>query len=859
VSNTSRKRALLAVLVVLTLAIPVLNPSMAGHALPTTAKSTDLTSHSVWEKLSQDGWAIVSIVLKEPDDNGNIMKRIQLTQSMQRPLVDRLLASGADVVDEFWLVNMIVANVTAASLSSIASEGDLVSIQLRAQYAAPQPVAVKEPYLHYSGPTIGADIMHSLGYTGAGINVAVIDTGIENNNRYLMRGGASVVKAQYDATHTGVIDYVASHGTHVAGIIASQDPYYTGIAPGANLYDVIVFADLGGGSIGAYDSWIIDGMQWALKGPDGVAGTFDDAKVLSLSLGSYYVPNDGLDILSQACDNAVNFGANVVVAAGDGGPGASSISAPGTARKVITVGAEDDRNTVSPADDLLADFSSRGPSAYGRVDPDVLAPGVDIVSCIPGGGLAAWSGTSMATPHVSGAVALLLQAFPSWGPDMIKAALMNSAKPLDTLTMQQVPHPYLEGAGLINVYRAYLNKVFIAAQDPETSQNGPLLNMYVKPAQARVFNLIFTNSGPSSRSLSLGSTTFYTTLGAQSVSSPISFSASSVNLAAYSSVSVSANISVPGAQAPGMYAGYIVITDGVDTWRVPVSVDIPMVFTRNNTMQWTASFTGRTDAFDYIYYDFEVPSGSIFDLASLSAWLPGGAGRLIIINSDGALASYSYVITSSPTLVQGRTTGGVWHLVVDSWYYQPGYPISFTGTISLFSLGSASTYYDNSIAILQTSLALAQADISLLQTRVDAINGTLSGLTSQFLLVTGNLQTQVDGLRSDLNKANDMLSLVKTNLTTLSDKASQLRADVDDVVGKTAALRTDLSAIQGTLSTARATIDVLGQRASSLEESARSQATLNIALLAVAAVGVGIGAIAFNRTRKAGKTSHSVT
>ena len=154
-------------------------------------------------------------------------------------------------------------------------------------------------------------------------------------------------------------------------------------------------------------------------------------QVINLSMGSSG-PADGTDALSATCDAAWGRGVVVCVAAGNDGPGSGTVGSPGCARKVITVGATDDV-------DAIASFSSRGPTQDGRQKPDICFPGVGIAAPRAAGTsmgsvvddhYTRASGTSMATPHASGAAALILQANPTYTPDQVKGRLMETAKNL---------------------------------------------------------------------------------------------------------------------------------------------------------------------------------------------------------------------------------------------------------------------------------------------------------------------------------------------------------------------------------------------------------------------------------------------
>jgi len=282
--------------------------------------------------------------------------------------------------------------------------------------------------LYDSVPLIGADQVWSLvGATGAGTRIAVIDTGVDYNHPDIgscFGAGCKVVGGYDFVNFDGDPADDNGHGTHVAGIAAANG-VVTGVAPDAGILAYKVLDSSGSG----YESDIIAALEAAVD-PDGNPATDDGADVANLSLGGWGDPDDPL---SQAVDNAVDAGMVVAAAAGNSGPWPQSIGTPGTARKAITVGASDKY-------DVMPDFSSRGPVIWpdgAIIKPDVVAPGVAICSSRWDG---AWagsecldqdhvllSGTSMATPHVAGAAALLRQAHPDWTPAEVKMAIRNTA------------------------------------------------------------------------------------------------------------------------------------------------------------------------------------------------------------------------------------------------------------------------------------------------------------------------------------------------------------------------------------------------------------------------------------------------
>ncbi|GIF20058.1 subtilisin family serine protease [Actinoplanes tereljensis] len=270
---------------------------------------------------------------------------------------------------------------------------------------------------------IGAPAAWQAGLTGTGVKIAVLDTGIDATHPDL----AGRISAAEDFSGSeNTVDHFG-HGTHVASIAA-------GVAPGAQLLVGKVLDDSGTG----YESGIIAGMQWAVD---------SGAKVVNMSLGGS--ATDGTDPMSEAV-NQLSSDALFVVAAGNEG-GDYTVGTPGAATSALTVGAVD-RN------DELAEFSSRGPRLIDQgLKPEITAPGVDIVAARAAGTTmgppvddlhTTASGTSMATPHVAGAAAILAQEHPDWSGPYLKDALVSTAKTGTSATV------YGQGAGRVDLLRA---------------------------------------------------------------------------------------------------------------------------------------------------------------------------------------------------------------------------------------------------------------------------------------------------------------------------------------------------------------------------------------------------------------------
>ena len=208
---------------------------------------------------------------------------------------------------------------------------------------------------------------------------------------------------------------------------------YTGIAPKANLIGLKVMNAYGEGN----SSDILAALEWVNDNRQ----TYN-IRVVSLSFGTLSTGN-AFDPLILAVERLWDKGVVVVAAAGNEGPSLATISSPGSSKKIITVGCSDDKGTVDIKDDTIADFSSRGPSPYSRMKPDLVAPGVDIFSLSTSGGYVPMSGTSMSTPVISGCCALLLEKEPKLSPDEVKRHLINCTDSLN--------QPYVsQGGGLVN-------------------------------------------------------------------------------------------------------------------------------------------------------------------------------------------------------------------------------------------------------------------------------------------------------------------------------------------------------------------------------------------------------------------------
>lgn len=328
--------------------------------------------------------------------------------SGQRSIGRMAAAVGAIKVNqEFRLLPATALSLQPSALDELTGSDDVAEIWLDEEVHI---------LLDVSTPHIRAPhVWEQLNNDGEGVTICVVDTGIDATHPDFT--GRVGVTADFSGKGSAVDGN--GHGTHVAstaaGTGAASGGKYVGVAPGATVMAAKALADNGSGRM----SNVMAGLEWAAQ---------NGADVLNLSLGSRG-NSDGSDALSSMCNAIVDLGKIMVVAAGNSGPRQSTIGSPGAAEKVITVGASNDQDSV-------ARFSSRGPTADGRVKPDVVAPGSKIAAARAAGTSVGQvvdehyttaSGTSMATPHVAGLVALMLRADSGLGPADIKRMLMATS------------------------------------------------------------------------------------------------------------------------------------------------------------------------------------------------------------------------------------------------------------------------------------------------------------------------------------------------------------------------------------------------------------------------------------------------
>ncbi|MFD4552304.1 S8 family serine peptidase [Streptomyces sp. NPDC058466] len=412
---------------------------------------------------------------------------------------------------------------------------------------------VRKASLDKSVPQIGAPTAWAAGYDGKGVKIAVLDTGVDATHPDLKD---QVIAAKNFSTSADATDKFG-HGTHVASIAAGtgakSNGKYKGVAPGAKILNGKVLSDDGYGD----DSSILAGMEWAAD---------QGADVVNLSLGGGDTPE--IDPLEAEVNKlSEQKGILFAIAAGnDGDFGEQTVGSPGSAADALTVGAVDDN-------DKLASFSSRGPGLDGAIKPDVTAPGVDITAAAAPGslidkevgekppGYLTISGTSMATPHVAGAAAILKQEHPDWTFAELKSALTGSAKGGKYT-------PFQQGSGRIAVDKAIKQSVLA---DPNSVSFGTQQWPHTddKPVTKQ---LTYRNLGKTDVTLTLSATATdpkgqaapsgFFTLGAKTVKVPAGGKAA---------VDVTVDTKL-GGTTDGAYSAYVTATGGGQSVRTAAAV-----------------------------------------------------------------------------------------------------------------------------------------------------------------------------------------------------------------------------------------------------------------------------------------------
>lgn len=377
---------------------------------------------------------------------GNIELIVENNLSLED---ENILKSIVNIKYKIPLINAIVIEIDENNLDSLKELKCLKTIFQNTHITMQMDTARK---------TVNANIVQENGYTGKGIGIAILDTGISPNNDFLYPKNRILAFKDFINNKSKPYDD-NGHGTHVAGIAGgsgiNSNGKYRGIAPDCNFIGVKVLNNEGKGNA----SDVLAGLQWVMDNKEKY-----NIKVANLSIGTSNTSSN--DPLVKAVENMWDSGVIITIAAGNDGPKKHTISSPAISRKVITIGASDDNITANVWGNNLINFSGRGPTLECIVKPDILAPGVNIISCLSNSvskqsdeivdkNYFSLSGTSMSTPIVSGAIALLLEKYKDLKPDDVKLMLKKCCKNLHLPKNQQ-------GWGLLDVYKLLSQEVCYA-------------------------------------------------------------------------------------------------------------------------------------------------------------------------------------------------------------------------------------------------------------------------------------------------------------------------------------------------------------------------------------------------------------
>lgn len=568
---------------------------------------------------------------------------------------------GLDVLYRYKLIPGVAGEAAPSSIEDIAKSNSVQGIYYdgSVQISTTDNGSSRSEEINGSSSLsasqyIGADKLWMRGIDGKGVTVAVIDSGIDENHPDLV--GKVIGEKNFLADET-TTDDLLGHGTMVAGIIAgsgaASNGKYRGVAPGASLLSVKVINSKGEGKV----SDIIAGMEWAI---------YNGADILSLSLGGINLGETNPPI-TMAADKAADAGVVVCVAAGnrnsteaEGQTFASQaesdgsavdlsqadgenkkdvylllvpivlalppglIDSPGDGVKVITLGATDYSGH-------MAGFSGSGPTRDDRIKPDVVAPGVDIVSTIPPGlekpdyideYYARESGTSLSTPVAAGFAALMLQENANLTPAGVKAVMTRGAHKLNNSLGEQYEE-YYQGAGLLDAPRSYqllsddvcgvIPDQWIAGRwaylpagkgvyvGLDTGADRPQKKLYALAPGDEDWNtrfVLFSNQKKGDLKVSASGP----------ISDWISLQALPRQIDANSQMVFAASMSVPNGTLPGIYSGSLDVTEnGKSILSIPVHLTVAEPL---NISKGLGSRAGTLSGNQWDYYYLDVPKGA---------------------------------------------------------------------------------------------------------------------------------------------------------------------------------------------------------------------------------------------------------
>jgi serine protease AprX len=490
-----------------TMVVPQMQPPVAaqtgGHVAPKASRPASKLSDDLQKRAGQSS------------PSSEVPVILQTAGKPSKALQDVMKRQGGKIKRVFTNLNAVSFSMPVAALQALSTRDDVVHLSLdrttQVSGHVEEATGTDQVRNYAASPTGHLD--------GTGIGIAILDSGIyTNHHEFLDADGHSRIVASIDFTGEGRTDDLYGHGTHVASLAAGNshvaEGAYTGLAPNAKIINVRVLDSDGRGSMSA----TIAGIDWCITNK-----SLYNIRVMNLSLGAVAVESYRDDPLCQAVRRAVDAGIVVCAAAGNLGKDDQgnrlygTIHSPGTEPAALTVGAANTFATAQQSDDAVASYSSCGPTRGFYTDetgvkhfdnlikPDLIAPGNKLIDAkAPGNhmlqlnpaldtdvsaqaehGMMKMSGTSMATPVVAGAVALLLQRNPALTPNLVKAVLEYTANSLTGVSNLE------QGAGELNVEGAVRLAGLVRTDLTNLTNGAPLLTGPAPTPQTTIGSVTF--------------------------------------------------------------------------------------------------------------------------------------------------------------------------------------------------------------------------------------------------------------------------------------------------------------------------------------------------------------------------------
>ncbi len=449
-----KKRAVPAVTCAAVCALPLLAANMMSYAGDLSADlKSEIAGHAPADEISVIVAFSGRVDTHQFRDADRKVRRTKMERAHrekadhdQKPVRDFAARTGAKRAKQLWLNNELAITVRVKDLEELARQAGVSNVRLDAVVLAQATTPTGGSPVEWNLNALHVQEVWALGYSGSGVVVASMDSGVDVQHPDLMHTWRGGTNSWFDPHHEHATPYDAlGHGTQAAGIITggNLNGAAIGVAPGARWVATKIYNDAGR----ALYSDIHQSFQWLLD-PDGNPDTADQPDVVNASWGLLGTQDTCVTEFANDIQLLKAAGIGVVFAGGNDGPSAYTSESPANNPGSFSVGAVDDTLTV-------ASFSSRGASACdGSIFPKMTAPGVNInTTDLSFGGLPLYvtvTGTSFAAPHITGAMALLLSAFPQTDVATVENALAQSAVDLG---LAGADNDY--GYGFVNVLAAY--------------------------------------------------------------------------------------------------------------------------------------------------------------------------------------------------------------------------------------------------------------------------------------------------------------------------------------------------------------------------------------------------------------------